>query len=90
VIVAGMPAMIALLKIRELHILVNSRLSQWIEATAKKAHLAGRLEGQDEGRKAAAVESATILQYATDKAKNLLAEAAEKVRVIIAEAPTKH
>jgi hypothetical protein len=46
VIVAGMPAMIALLKIRELHILVNSRLSQWIEATAKVSHLAGRLEGR--------------------------------------------
>ncbi len=62
VIVAGMPAMIALLKIRELHICVNSRLSQWIEATAKVVHLAGLLEGQDEGRKAVAVESATILQ----------------------------
>jgi hypothetical protein len=46
VIVAGMPAMIALLKIRELHILVNSRLSQWIEATDKVSHLAGRLEGR--------------------------------------------
>ena len=89
VIVAGMPAMIALLKIKELHILVNSRLSEWMEATVKVAHLAGQLEGRDEVRKAAEIESATIIQDATDLAKKLLAEAAEKARVIIAEAVEK-
>ena len=85
VIVAGMPAMIALFKIRELHILINGRLSAWIEATVKSAHLAGQLEGRDEARKAAEIESATIIQDATELAKKLLAEAAEKARVIIAE-----
>ena len=86
VIVAGMPAMIALLKIRELHVLINGRLYEWIEATVKAAHLAGQLEGWDEVRKAAEIESATIIQDATDLAKEQLAEAAEKARVIIAEA----
>jgi hypothetical protein len=89
VIVAGMPAMIALLKIRELHILVNGRLSQWMEATVKAAHLAGQLEGRDEGRKAAEIESATIMQGTTDLAKEQLAEAAEKARVLLAEAAEK-
>lgn len=37
VIVAGMPAMIALLKIRELHIAVNSALSAFIAATKQQA-----------------------------------------------------
>ncbi|MGZ3353271.1 MAG: hypothetical protein ACXVB2_12560 [Isosphaeraceae bacterium] len=37
VIVAGMPAVIALLKIRELHIAVNSALSAFIAATKQQA-----------------------------------------------------
>ena len=89
VITAGMPAMLALLKIKELHVLVNSRLSELIEATAKASHSAGQLEGRDEGRKAAEIESATIIQDATDLAKKLLAEAAEKARVLLAEAAEK-
>ena len=60
-----------------------------IESTAKASHSAGQLEGRDEGRKAAAVEAATIIQDATDLAKKLLAEAVEKARVIIAEAAEK-
>ncbi len=89
VITAGMPAMLALLKLKELHVLINSRLSELIEATAKASHSAGQLEGRDEGRKAAEVESAAIIQDATDLAKKLLAEAAEKARMIIAEAAEK-
>ena len=81
--------MLALLKIKELHVLINSRLSELIEATAKASHSAGQLEGRDEGRKAAEVEAATIIQDATDLAKTLLAEAAEKARGIIAEAAEK-
>ena len=93
VIVAGMPAMIALLKIRELHILVNSRLSSGSKPLTKcRTWRVGSKE--DEGRKAAAVESATIRQYATDKAKVLaeaprnphFAESAEKAHLILAEA----
>ena len=89
VIVAGMPAMLALLKIKELHVLINSRLSELIQSTARASHSAGQLEGRDEGRKAAEVEAANIIQDATGHAKNLLAEAAEKARVIIAEAAEK-
>lgn len=37
VIVAGLPAMVALLKIRELHIAVNSALSAFIAATKQQA-----------------------------------------------------
>ena len=90
VIVAGMPAIIALLKLKELHILINSRLSQLVEATAKASHSAGQLEGRDEGRKSAEDQSAAIIiQDATNLAKRLLTEAAEKARVIIAEAAQK-
>ena len=89
VIVAGMPAMIALLKIKELHILINSRLSELLLSTAKASHSAGQLEGRDENRKAAEIEAAIIVQDASDLAKKLLAEAAEKVRVVIAEAAEK-
>jgi len=89
VVVAGMPAMLALLKIKELHVLINSRLSELVQATAKASHSAGQLEGRDEGRKAAEVESVIIIQDASDLAKNLLAEAAEKARVMIAEAAEK-
>ena len=89
VIVSGMPAMLALLKIKELHVLINSRLSELVEATAKASHSAGQLEGRDEGRRAAELESDAIVRDATDLAKKLLAEAAEKARTIIAEAAEK-
>ena len=89
IITAGMPAMLALLKIKELHVLINSRLTALIESTAKASHSAGQLEGREEGRKAAEIESTTIVRDATDVAKMLLAEAAEKARVIIAEAAEK-
>jgi hypothetical protein len=89
VIVAGMPAMIALLKIKELHVLINSRLSELIESTAKASHSAGQLEGRDEGRKAVDAEAAAIIGDATGMAKKLLADAADKARVIIAEAAEK-
>jgi len=89
IITAGMPAVLALMKIKELHVLINSRLSQLIESTAKASHSAGQLEGRDEGRKAAEIESANIIVNATDLAKKLLAEAANKARVVIAEAAEK-
>jgi len=65
---------------------IKRRLTELIESTAKASHLAGQLEGRDEGRKAAAVEAATIIQDATDLAKKLLAEAAEKAHQTVAEA----
>ena len=89
VIVAGMPAIVALLKIKELHVLINSRLSQLLQSTAQASHSAGQLEGRDEGRKAAEVQASAIIQDASGVAKNLLAEAAEKARAIIADAAEK-
>jgi vacuolar-type H+-ATPase subunit H len=89
VIVAGMPAMIALLKLKALHILINSRLTELIASTAKASHSAGQLEGQDEARKEMAAEPSAIINLATEVAKDLLAEAAERSRVITAEAAEK-
>ena len=89
VIVAGMPAMIALIKIKELHILINSRLSELIVSTAKASHSAGQLEGRDDVHKELAAESAVIMDHATDLAKKLLVDAAEEARVIIAGSAEK-
>jgi vacuolar-type H+-ATPase subunit H len=86
VIVAGMPAILALLKIRELHVLINSRLTQLMDATAKASHSEGQLEGRMEGRKSAGDEAATIIHEATGMAKDLLADSAAKARAIIADA----
>ncbi len=37
VVVAGMPAMVALLKINQLHLAVNSRMDKFIDATLKQS-----------------------------------------------------
>ena len=89
VIVAGMPAMIALIKIKELHVLINSRLSELILSTAKASHSEGQIEGRDEYRKAAEQSAATIIQDATCTAKQLLSDAAVKARSILDEAAEK-
>lgn len=86
VVVAGMPAMIALMKIKQLHVLINSRLTQLLEITAKASHSAGQLEGRTEGRLVAEAHADVIIEEATEMAKHLLAEAADKARAIIAEA----
>ena len=65
---------------------MTRRMYELIESTAKASHSAGQLEGRDEGGKAAAVEAVTMRQDATDLAKTLLAEAAEKAHQTIAEA----
>ena len=41
---------------------MNRSITELILSTAKASHSAGQLEGRDEGRKAAEVESATIIQ----------------------------
>ncbi len=46
VIVAGMPAVLALLKISQLHVLVNSRLTELLRVSAATARAEGQLEGQ--------------------------------------------
>ncbi len=89
VVVAGMPAMLALLKIRELHVLINSRLTQLIEATAKASHSAGQMEGRDERRSESEAKAAAIVCEATKLAKDVLAEAAEAGKNVFAEAAKK-
>ena len=46
VIVAGMPAMLALLRISQLHILVNSRISELLTVSTRLAGVEGKAEGQ--------------------------------------------
>ena len=85
VIVAGMPAVLALLKIRELHILINSRLSELIALTEKAAHSAGVNEGREQGIE----EYFKISKITPEAGKVLLTEAAEKARILLAEAAEK-
>ena len=50
VIVAGMPAMIALLKINQLHIAVNSRMDKFIDATliqSREREAASLIQSED-------------------------------------------
>ena len=47
IITAGMPAILALLKIRELHVLVNSRITELLEATKRMAVAEGEIVGRN-------------------------------------------
>jgi hypothetical protein len=58
VIVAGMPAMVALLKINQLHVLINSRLTELIEITRQAAKAEGIIEGRDNVRTEIATQAA--------------------------------
>ena len=86
VIVAGMPAMIALMKIKELHVLINSRLSELIEATAKASHSEGQMEGRKDGRDLVDTEASRIICLAADKAKLILELAESKAKSIVSDA----
>jgi hypothetical protein len=44
VIVAGLPAVLALLKINSLHVMVNSRITELLETTRRLAKAEGILE----------------------------------------------
>ena len=61
VISAGMPAMIALLKISELHVLINSRLSELIETAKALSRAEGGLAGRN------AVQSEIAAQAAAER-----------------------
>jgi hypothetical protein len=60
VITAGMPAVLALLKIKELHVLVNSRLTELIAMTATANLAQGKTEGREEAAKIAAKLAAPL------------------------------
>lgn len=45
IVIAGMPAMLALLKIRELHVLINSRMDELLRVAKDLAHAQGLAEG---------------------------------------------
>jgi len=65
VIVAGMPAMIALIKLQQLHVLINSRLTQLLEMASSS----GRAEGEAIGRASSqlSVESFRLMQLQLDR-----------------------
>ena len=60
VIVAGMPAMIALLKINRLHVIVNSRVEKLIEATSQVAE--HRLSAMTRDRDAVVRQNEQLMQ----------------------------
>lgn len=91
VIVAGAPAMVALLKIKNLHVLVNARLTELIAATAKSSHHEGQLAGQLDGRRDAlatseghAVVAKFIVAEAAVEARALILESAKEARILLA------
>ena len=89
VILAGMPAMLALLKINELHGLITY---VYLNLSNQPPRLRTRRGSLKVGMRAAKRRRSRRLpsiQDATDLAKKLLAEAAEKARVIIAGAAEK-
>ena len=89
VIVTGLPAILALLKIRELHILVNSRMTELTRSIAAASHSEGKAEGVIEGREAGATDASQLLEYAGTSAKKLLDEAAIKASTLVTEAANK-
>ncbi len=49
-VMAGMPAMLALLKIRELHVMINSRMDELLKVAKELAHAQGLAEEKAEGK----------------------------------------
>ncbi len=83
VIVAGMPAMIALLKIRELKVTVNGRLTQLIESEETASYARGKADGLEQGRLMFAAEDSEVLDAAAAQAKMVLNDAALKARELL-------
>ncbi len=80
VIVAGMPAVIALLKINELHLAVNSRMDKFIEATLKEAQDREAAASKDsESRVAGLVHSRDLLITQNTQLIDHLAELAKRI-----------
>jgi len=60
VLIAAAPVMVAvaIAKLREIHMMVNSRLTELIEVTQKASKAAGVLEGRDDVRAEIAAQAA--------------------------------
>ena len=80
VIVAGMPAMIALLKIKDLHLAVNSRMDKFIEATreSSKAREDASLVASED-RMAGVVHSRDLLIVQNTQLIDHIAELAKRI-----------
>ena len=83
VIVAGMPAMVALLKINQLHIAVNSRMEAFIAATLKQSEdrEASTLK-QNEDRVAGIAHSRDLLVVQNTQLIDHLAELAKRIDLL--------
>ncbi len=86
IIVAGMPAVIALFKIRELKVTVNGRFTQLIESEKIASYARGKADGVAEGRLMFADEQSKVLDAAAVQAKIVLDDAAVKAHELIERA----
>ena len=50
IVMAGMPSILALLKISELHVMINSRMDELLKVAKELAHAQGLAEGKAEGK----------------------------------------
>ena len=83
------PTIVAILKIHELHILINSRLTELTKSIAVASYSEGKAEGVTEGRESGKEDAAQLLDYAGTAAKKLLDEAATKASAMVTEAADK-
>src|SRR5208283_3345016 len=80
VIVAGMPAVIALLKINQLHLVVNSRMDKFIEATLSEskereamvfAETESRVQGIAHSRDLLVIQNTQLVEHLAELAKRI-------------------
>jgi len=89
VIVAGMPAMVALLKIRDLHVAVNSRMDKFIEATLKSSKAReDALKVASEDRVVGIAHSRDLLVIQNTQLIDHLAELAKRIDKLPCAVPT--
>ena len=80
VVVAGMPAMIALLKINQLHLAVNSRMDKFIDATFKQSEEREAASSKEsESRVAGLTHSRDLLITQNTQLIDHLAELAKRI-----------
>ncbi len=80
VVMAGMPAVIALLKINELHLVVNSRMDKFIEATLKESEeREAAASKESESRIAGLVHSRDLLIIQNTQLIDHLAELSKRI-----------
>src|SRR5208283_1341429 len=80
VIVAGMPALIALLKINQLHLIVNSRMDKFIEATLVESkqreemvlkETESRVQGIAHSRDLLVIQNTQLVEHLAELAKRI-------------------